>query len=90
MLYATSEKVAAYKNTTQKKIVPYKTWLEWYSSNSYELKNHRIITKTTVSYVTTTTSTTVKLDGKNIYLNGIHHTIMDPSEVLVLEFDSGL
>ncbi len=89
-LYATSEKVAAYNNTTQKKIVPYKTWLEWYSSNSYELKNHRIITKTTVSYVTTTTSTTVKLDGKNIYLNGIHYTIMDPSEVLVLEFDSGL
>lgn len=77
---------AAYKNATQKKIAP-KIYQEyWYESYDYELKNCRIITNKTVSYVTTTTSTTVKLDGKNIYLNGVHYTIMDPSEVLVLRY----
>lgn len=75
---------AAYKNATQKKIAPKIFEYSWYESYDYELKNHRIITNKTVSYVTTTTSTTVKLDGKNIYLNGVHYTIMDPSEVLVL------
>lgn len=77
---------AAYKNATQKKIAPKIFEYSWYESYDYELKNHRIITNKTVSYVTTTTSTTVKLDGKNIYLNGVHYTIMDPSEVLVLRY----
>ena len=75
---------AAYKKATQKKIAPVIYEWSWYESYDYKLKNHRIITNKTVSYVTTTTSTTVKLDGKNIYLNGVHYTIMDPSEVLVL------
>lgn len=74
----------AYKNATQKKIAPLLIPFSWYESYDYELKNHRIIVNKTVSYVTTTTSTTVKLDGKNIYLNGVHYTVMDPSEVLVL------
>lgn len=78
--------VAAYKTATQKKIAPVVYEWSWYESYNYELKNHRIITNKTVSYVTTTTSTTVKLDGKNIYLNGVHYTIMDPSEVLVLRY----
>lgn len=79
--------VAAYKTATQKKIAPVVyEWWSTYESYDYELKNHRIITNKTVSYVTTTTSTTVKLDGKNIYLNGVHYTIMDPSEVLVLRY----
>lgn len=77
---------AAYKTATQKKIAPRVIPWSWYESYDYELKNCRIITNKTVSYVTTTTSTTVKLDGKNIYLNGVHYTIMDPSEVLVLNY----
>lgn len=76
----------AYKTATQKKIAPVLLPWSWYESYDYELKNHRIITNKTVSYVTTTTSTTVKLDGKNIYLNGVHYTVMDPSEVLVLRY----
>lgn len=78
--------VAAYKTATQKKIAPVVYKYSWYESYGYELKNCRIITNKTVSYVTTTTSTTVKLDGKNIYLNGVHYTIMDPSEVLVIRY----
>lgn len=73
------------KNTKTKLIrcnIPY----SWYSSTVYEVKNHRIITKETVSYVTTTTSTTVKLDGNSIYLNGVHYTIIDDADILVLRY----
>lgn len=58
----------------------------WNTSMAYNVRNHKIICDKTVSYVTTTTSTTVKLDGKSIYLNGVHYTIVDNSDYAIVEF----
>lgn len=62
----------------------------WRKSVSNSLGNHRYITETTIDYVTTTTSTTIKLDGKSIYLNGVHYTILNPDTIEYAYFGEGV
>lgn len=56
----------------------------WRTRVDYELKDYKIITITSVDYVETETSTIVKLDGNNVYLNGVHYTVVDPADYDVI------
>ncbi|MCR5436302.1 MAG: nicotine adenine dinucleotide glycohydrolase [Treponema sp.] len=62
----------------------------WYINMRFKLGNYRITTEKTVSYVTTETTTIIKLDGNSVYINGVHYTVADPDEYLIVEFDTGM
>ena len=59
----------------------------WRERVDYKLRDYKIITITTIDYVETETSTIVKLDGNNVYLNGVHYTVVDPADYDVLTTD---
>lgn len=59
----------------------------WREKVDYKLRDYKIITITTIDYVETETSTIVKLDGNNVYLNGVHYTVVDPADYDVLTTD---
>lgn len=58
----------------------------WYDEPDgyYSLKDYKIITHNVIDYVETETTTIVKLDGKNVYLNGVHYTIVDPEDFVIV------
>lgn len=77
---------AAYNNLNTTYSLVFFDNSSWNTRTGYSVRNHKIVCDKTVSYVTTTTSTTVKLDGKSIYLNGVHYTIADNSDYALVMF----
>lgn len=55
-----------------------------YGAVEYYLENCRIIKKEWIDYVETTTIQIIKLDGKNMYINGVKYEIVNPDEVYEL------
>ncbi len=57
--------------------------LSWRDSQSHRLGNYRIITETTISYVTTTTTAIIKLDGNSVYVNGVKYNITNTNDIFI-------
>ncbi len=53
----------------------------WMEYEYYELGNYRIKKTSRVGYVETTTAFIIKLDGKNIFINGVPYTVLDTNQV---------
>ncbi len=52
---------------------------EW--GGTYELGNARIIKTRSIAYVEVKTVTLLKIDGKNVFVNGVKYTVLDPEKV---------
>ncbi|MBQ0002673.1 MAG: nicotine adenine dinucleotide glycohydrolase [Treponema sp.] len=56
----------------------------WDDYPKFELKDYKIIRKAYVDYVETETSTIIKFDGNNIFLNGVRYTILSPEDFIIV------
>ena len=56
----------------------------WYDEPTFELKDYKIIKTEYIDYVITETATIVKLDGNNVFLNGVRYTVFAPEDFIIV------
>lgn len=56
----------------------------WYDEPTFELKDYKIIKTEYIDYVITETATIVKLDGNNVFLNGVCYTVFAPEDFIIV------
>lgn len=60
-----------------------------WSRANYSLGNHRIVKTEWIDYVETNSYTIVKLDGNNVYLNGVKYTVIPADKVVDCRYYDG-